>query len=340
MNILGLTTQTSGCGYHRVLIPLGFMDGIKGYVTNWITEDKTEGWDMVLFNRMTPYDKVWAETKNLMGNPKIVMDLDDYWVLPPSHINAAYYDEKSKQIEDNLRMADMVTVTNQVLADKVKPINPNVHIFPNAIPYGRNQFKGTKQPHERVRIFWCGGSTHEQDIAILRNPVRKLAIHKNKIEMVLGGYTDVNADSKYVWDRMWSYFTAGGTLPNRKLPGMLATNYMEMYEHADIMVIPLEQSDWHACKSNLKILEAAAKKVPCIVSNVAPYNLDADCPVFWVNSQKDWFYHLNNLILNPDLRIEYGEKLYQWAVKNYSIENVNIGRRKAFENLCGVQAYL
>ena len=49
LNIIGLTNKESGCGYHRVILPLAFMDGINGYVTNFITEDKTDGWDLLLF---------------------------------------------------------------------------------------------------------------------------------------------------------------------------------------------------------------------------------------------------------------------------------------------------
>ncbi|NBQ17319.1 hypothetical protein EBU24_03310, partial [bacterium] len=66
---------------------------------------------------------------------------------------------------------------------------------------------------------------------------------------------------------------------------------------------------------------------------VEPYNRDKDAPVFWVNSQKDWFIHLKDLILNPNKRIDYGEKLHEWAKENYSIFDINRTRKAAFENL-------
>jgi glycosyltransferase involved in cell wall biosynthesis len=146
--------------------------------------------------------------------------------------------------------------------------------------------------------------------------------------------------TQMIWQRMFSHFTAGGTLPYRKIHSMRPVDYMAMYEHADIMLIPLEDTEWHACKSNLKILEAAAKRVPCIVSNVAPYNQDPDAPVLWVNSQKDWFSHLNYLILTPEARREMGNKLHEWAKEKYSIERINIGRSEAFRNLCAAPALL
>lgn len=339
LNVIGMTDQNSGCGYHRVLLPLGFMQDIKGYVTNVITPDKTDGWDVLLYNRLSPYDKDWAEAKNILGC-KVVIDLDDYWKLPPNHINFGHYEVFGSRIENNIRNADMVTVTNEALADKVRPFNDNVQVFPNALPFGRNQFIEDKRPSDLVRIFWCGGVTHEKDLKMLRGPISKLKMHVDKIQMVLGGYTDTDEYSKSIWDKMFSYFTCGGKLPYKKIHSTRPVNYMQMYEHADIMVIPLEDSEWHSCKSNLKILEAATKRIPCIVSNVAPYNNDKDCPVLWVNSQKDWFNHLNYLILNPDARIELGNKLYEWAQKKYNLEKVNEGRRSAFESLCEAPALL
>ena len=57
MNVIGLTAQASGCGFHRVILPVAFMNDIKGYVTNVITEDRSKGWDILLYNRISVYDK-------------------------------------------------------------------------------------------------------------------------------------------------------------------------------------------------------------------------------------------------------------------------------------------
>jgi glycosyltransferase involved in cell wall biosynthesis len=339
LNIIGLSTKTSGCGYHRVLLPLGFMEGIKGYVTNIITEDKSEGWDILLYNRISVYDKDWNKAKELLSC-KVVLDLDDYWKLPPNHLNHGHYEEFGPRIEKNIGHSDLVTVTNEALLNKVKQFTDNVIVLPNALPFGRNQFTYDRRKSDRVRIFWAGGATHEPDLKLLKNPIQRLIGLKDKIQMVLGGYCDSDTVSKYVWDRMFSYFTAGGKLPYMKLHGTGPTDYMQMYENADIMVIPLEDTDWHSCKSNLKILEAASKRIPVIVSNVAPYNQDKDAPVLWVNNQKDWFSHLNYLINNPDAREYLGNKLYEWAKHKYNLADINRRRFEAFSSICETPAFL
>ena len=332
MKILGLGHRMSGVTFHRITLPLAYMNGVKGMVTDLPTiEMMNEGWDIVLFNRHCALDNDWQDVRGI--GAKIVMDLDDDWILPANHMNYNAYLEKKPVIENNLREADLITTTNETLAKKIYPFNKNVLIIPNALPYGHHQFTTEKKEDERVRIFWAGGCTHEHDLEILRNPLQRLTTFSDKIKMVIGGYTDSDPYSKYVWDRMFNSLTANKRLPYMKLSSLEPINYMQLYEYADIMLVPLEKSEWHSCKSNIKILEAATKKVPVICSNVEPYSRDKDAPVFWVNSQKDWFVHLKDLILNPNKRIDYGEKLYEWAKEKYDLIKVNEGRKAAFENL-------
>jgi glycosyltransferase involved in cell wall biosynthesis len=327
MNIIGLTHKESGCGYHRIMLPLGYMDNIKGYVTNYITEDKTDGWDILLYNRMCGYDVDWKKTKELLGC-KVVMDIDDYWALPYNHINYDTYEQAGERIERNLMQADLVSVTNQALYDKVKQFTDKAVILPNALPYGINQFHDAKVTSNKVRLFWCGGVSHENDIKILREPLKRLT---GNIQMVMGGYNDTDPLTKSIWDRIFSMFV--GKNPYLKLHSTSPNEYMDMYNYADIVLIPLEDSGWHACKSNLKILEAAAKKLPVICSNVAPYNVDIDAPVLWVNNQKDWFRYINLLINNPSLREQLGNELYAWATKKYNFKEINQRRYDAYESI-------
>jgi glycosyltransferase involved in cell wall biosynthesis len=329
MNIIGVTNKESGCGYHRVMLPLAFMNDIKGYVTNYITEDKTDDWDILLYNRICQYDLNWKKTKELLGC-QVVMDIDDHWQLPLNHLYYNTYQDIAERIERNLMQADLVTVTNSNLLNKVKQFNDNVVITPNALPYGLNQFNDTRVKSDKVRLFWCGSISHDNDIKILKEPLKRLQGRKD-IQMVMGGYNDSDAYTKSIWDKMFSMFT--GNLPSIKLHSASPTQYMDMYNYADIVLIPLEDSEWHACKSNLKILEAAAKRLPVICSNVAPYNMDVDAPVLWVNNQKDWFRYINLLTNNPSLRENLGNELYAWATKRYNFKEINQQRYDAYKSI-------
>jgi glycosyltransferase involved in cell wall biosynthesis len=323
----------SGVTLHRVTLPLAFMNDIKATVTDIPSfELLEEGWDIIFYNRLSPLDQDWEEVRKQM-NSKIVMDMDDDWILPANHLNYYDYLERKPIIENNFKYADLITCTNENIAERVYPFNKNIQIFPNALPYGHHQFTDVKREDERVRIFWAGGVTHQHDLEILKYPLQRLKPLANKIKMVLGGYNDTDPITKYLWDQMFNSFTCNGQLPYTKLHSLEPINYMQHYEWADIMLVPLENSRWHSCKSNLKLLEAASKKVPVICSKVEPYTLDMSAPVLWVEKQSDWFKHIKDLILNPNKRIEYGEKIHEWATTKYNLFEINKGRKQAFDNL-------
>lgn len=329
IKVLGLSSRESGCSYHRVQLPLVHMEGGDRIVCDVPTSEILErGWDVLTYNRICLFDEMWQTLKDLT-NYKVVMDIDDYWELPPSHPMYQTYKTLSKRIINNIHHADLITVTNEALANKVRPYNSNVIILPNAIPYGLEQFTSDRLPSDMVRIFWAGGSTHERDLNIVRNPIKRLTQYQN-IRMVIGGY--VESDT---WRRMFSSFTSGGELHYMKIEGLPPTEYMTMYEHADIMLVPLEASIWHSCKSNLKLLEAATKKIPVICSKVQPYSVDEDAPVLWVETQSDWFKHLKLLINEKEAREEYGRNLFDWADRKYNFAAINRQRQSAFANLIG-----
>lgn len=332
LKILGLSAQFSGCHYHRITLPLSYMEDIEGLVTDLPNEESlSEHYDIINFNRITT---IQDKLPDLAKKSKLVMDLDDYWILPAHHQHFANYEQNIKTIKENLALAHMVTCTNEKIAENVYPINPNVHVIPNALPYGLDQFTPEKIEDDKIRIFWAGSISHIYDMNILRYPMQRLHSFKDKIKMVMAGYNQDNAESTKIWERMFSAFTAGETLPGVRVEGLPPRHYMGLYQMADIMVIPLEDSYWHACKSNLKILEAGCKKIPCIVQNVEPYKRDQKAPVFWVNSQKDWFEHIKYLILNPNARQDYGEKLYEWAKEKYNFADINAKRRQLFTTVC------
>jgi glycosyltransferase involved in cell wall biosynthesis len=310
------------------------MDNVKGVNTDKPNEDQL--YDILLFNRLTYYyDEDLNKARETHGC-KLVMDLDDDWKLPHNHVLYQNLLKLEPYIENNLRNADMVTCTNERLADKIFPFNNNVHIFPNAIPYGYKQFYTDKVQDDRVRLFWCGSITHEHDLALLRYPLQRIQGQHHKFKMVIGGYTGKNPYEKYVWDKMVRIYTNNLKLPHDIYGGLLPSMYMELYNFADICLIPLEKSDWHACKSNLKILESATKKCPVIVSNVEPYNVDKDMPVLWANNSADWYKHINYLINNKNARIDYGEALHEYCKDKYNYKEINDRRRSAFADLIKV----
>jgi hypothetical protein len=298
-------------------------------MTDTISEETFEGnYDIVVMNRMlaniTP--EQMFEWRKKYGF-KLVVDNDDFWKLEPSHILYEHYvlNNVTEQILAWIRIADLCTVTHERLAEEVYQYNQNIEILPNAIPYGEEQFKDYKTESDLVRLFWSGSGTHGKDMEILRNPMKRINF---PVKTVIAGY---NEGEKPIWDSMIAAFTNGLKLNPKIYNYNEVTSYMAAYCDSDISLIPLIDSKFNSMKSNLKVLETAAKKNPAIVSNVHPYK--GFYPACHVNSQKDWYYWIKLLTKDPDARKSYGNSLYDYCNKNFNLHEVNKRRFAIYNKL-------
>ena len=286
-------------------------------------------YDIVIFNRfLTTTDANLLVKMKLKYNFKLIVDNDDYWLLPPSHVLYKSYKESniSEVITEYMRVADLCTCTHERLAEEIYKYNTNVEILPNALPYGKEQFQDDKLDSDMVRLFWSGSGTHAPDMDILRNPIKKINF---PVKTVIAGY---NLGEKHIWDRMIGVFTNGLKLNPTIYDYAGVTKYMGAYADSDISVIPLVDNKFNAMKSNLKVLETASKRNPAIVSNVHPYK---DMPVCYVNNQKDWYYWIKLLTFDDAARIEYGQKLFEYCDRVYNFDAINNKRFAIYNKLIG-----
>jgi hypothetical protein len=312
------------------MMPLVNMQKDYCLITDTINEAVFDNnYDIVIFNRFLAATdaKLLVEMK-IKYNFKLVVDNDDYWILPPTHILAQRYRESNITdiITEYMRVADLCTCTHERLAEEIYKYNPNVEILPNALPYGEEQFQDNKIESDMVRLFWSGSGTHVPDIDILRNPMKKINF---PVRTIIAGY---NLGEKHLWDRMIGVFTNGLKLNPTIYDYAEVSKYMGAYADSDISIIPLIDNKFGAMKSNLKVLETAAKKNPAIVSNVHPYK---DMPVCYVNNQKDWYKWIKLLTFDEAARTEYGQKLFDYCNTNFNLHTINNKRFAIYNKLIG-----
>ena len=331
MRILAIASKSSGVSYHRILMPIVNMQKDYCLMTDVINEEViSNNYDLVVMNRML--HNVTSEQMNdwrIKYGFKLIVDNDDHWDLGVTHILSESYKENnvSERIIAWIRIADLCTVTHERLAEEVYPLNQNVEILPNAIPYGEEQFVLDKKPSDLVRLFWSGSGTHGKDLEILRNPMKRINF---PVRTIIAGY---NEQEKPIWDGMIASFTNGLKLNPTIYNYNQVTEYMAAYCDSDISLIPLVDNKFNSMKSNLKVLETASKKNPAIVSNVHPYR--GFYPACHVNSQKDWYYWIKLLVNDKDARKHYGEALYDYCNTNYNLHVVNKRRFAIYNKLIG-----
>jgi len=325
---LALYKPDSGCDYHRIVLPFQYDNGLvdnKAFERKGDTlEDRIKVADLVVWNRDFPYGIEVAETLKKQYGFKVVVDLDDYWHLYPHHFLSSYY--RKKKVPDtiimNIRLADAVTVTTARLADKVREYNPNVHIIPNALPYGHGQFAFQNSASANpFRFIYAGQRSHLHDLQLIEGALKHIASKKsNHLGFILAGYNHQKEDTTMTWPKMESIMSAGGRMPNYStILQQPLDSYMAVYEKADACLVPLEGNEFNSCKSNLKLLEAAVKRIPVICSQVSPYSDDYDAPVLWAKKARDWVDHIRYLSNNPSEARKLGDQLHSWATKKYNL---------------------
>ena len=329
MRILAITSKQSGVGYHRIMMPLVHLQKEYAMVTDTISHEIIDNnYDILLINRVLSNISVEAvcELRKQYGF-KLVVDNDDFWELDTHHVLYETYKELGivDRIKGFIQEADLCTCTHERLADEIYKINKNVHILPNALPYGKEQFLDNKVESDKVRLFWSGSATHEHDLAILRNPMKRLL--GMPVKAVIAGYNEVE---KHLWDRMIASFTCSLRLNPTIYNYNEVTKYMAAYADSDISLIPLLETKFTGMKSNLKVLETASKKNPAIVSHVNPY---LNLPVHYVKKQSDWFKHINDLVNDKQMRKESGEQLFEYCNKHFNFDVINTKRKDIYQQI-------
>lgn len=332
----------SGCDYHRIILPMQDLGIDNSKFTGKSLHEVVEQSKIIWFNR-TPGGLTRKSLEFLKDKYgfKLVLDLDDYWVLHPKHnLNQIWkISDMENEIPAWIKMADAVIVTTNLLADKVRPLNPFVHVIPNALPYGKAQFLNARIESEYMRFLYAGGGSHLHDLKVLTMPFQKCnnnPAFKNA-QFIMCGFHAIkeHPESEIEWTKMEHTFNLSGRLKNYiRRTTLPLDSYMRHYDHCDVAVIPLEDNRFNIYKSNLKILEAASNDSAVIVSDMEPYSSfpDRDLIMFGTNT-RTWYEHLEYCIKNPNFVRERGKALGEFTRSVYELSKVNEYRRQLFELL-------
>jgi glycosyltransferase involved in cell wall biosynthesis len=332
MRIITVGQRNSGVSFHRLFNPVIYLPKEYAMMTDVLTEEELEkGYDILFINRYIAgmeVDEV-VRLREKYGF-KLVVDVDDYWNLDAWHILYGKY--PTQKVIDHIKVADLVTCSNNDLAVNIDELNPNWIVIPNALPYGEDQFTDVKTKSEKVRFVYAGSVTHEKDIAILKNPMKRVAgdsMVKNNSTFILCGYSEDKQVAE-TWGRMINDYMCGFKVDGYIRGALPVDQYMNFYNEADACLVPLVDSKFNSMKSNLKVLEAATKNAPVICSNVKPY---ADCKhIIRVNNQSDWFTNIKKVVKDATYRQEMGLANGEWCRENFDLIKVNKLRKQVFES--------
>lgn len=332
MNVLLLVTDTNnGVFLNRIINPFRYIDNqdINYKFTNDVYEDELEWADCLILASIIYKPRVEVMKSLLVKyNVKLIVDVDDYAGLHKRHVD--YDKQKLNNIHEYyieyIEAADQVWVTNEVLCNYAKKYNDNVVVIPNAIPFGEGNYTDKKYlRNQRKTFIYSCNVRHKDDVIILQKPIKEInkqPLFKQSATMCMYGY--LNGYYQNTWKVIENVFSAGKLEEKTymRMPYATIDKYMDNLSIGDVGLVPLENNYFNQCKSNLKVLEYATKKIPAIISNVSSLTVN-NPPCIIAKNDKDWVEAFMLYLKDENKRKEDGQKLHDWAVSNYSLKVIN-----------------
>lgn len=300
--------DSSACGWYRCELPLAEYNR-RGGNAEWSTEMPmwvpTEA-DVVIGQRVALREAsiVWQKLCRL-GRSRMVLELDDdLWNIPPSNVKA--YNAFTPGLLDNLRRnieaSDAVTVTTDVLAERVAPWNRNVHVVPNRIPAWL--LEHDRPQRDEFTVGWAGSPSHEMDWTDVGPQIGRFLKRHPDVRVHLMG---ARFKSMLSWDRT-------RVRADRWIDSL--PDYYRAIDF-DVALAPLLPHVFNRVKSDIRLVEMAALGIPVVASNNGPYE-DATlhgARGFLVDADHEWAHHLRRLVEDDDLRAEMGRNARLWAAE-------------------------
>ena len=305
---------TTASAYYRAMVPADIMNEGGKVISNWTSK--------IDVAKALRYDVLWIQliTAGVLNEiarqakaegVKVVYDIDDRLdAIPDENQAKTVYGtiEKQAEIDEMIRIADLVTVTTNPLAEHIaRKYGKPVRVLPNMVT--ANVAPRRHQPNpDFVRILWAGSATHKRDLAIMGPAMRDLLIERQgKVRFTIWGerMPEILADC-HQWIDM-------------KKP----VDFEEYADElamvaADFGIVPLEKNEFNSGKSGLKGLEYASAGYPVLCSPAAEYPemVEAGFPVEVVQDD-EWGAALRRMVdRTPAERTQMAKVCLDWVIRN------------------------
>lgn len=315
MNII-LVSDWQGVNYHRMVIPFGRMAQQK-MANIHIIEDVLDllhmdlsKVDNFIFSRHLQLTPKGYETIGLLlkeAGVRVILDLDDYWVLPPDNAARQAYEWKDdpnqgirRAIENGIKIADHLWTPNKLIYKEAKKLNSKLtySVIPNAIDPEEGVWNKEKNFNSGVRFGYTGAKNHKKDLELMGVDWSKHYTYTTNLDE---------------YDKILKANQV--TLP------LKLHEYGLLYNNFNVSLAPLRSRKFDKCKSNLKAIEAGFTGCALIASNTTPYKeliVSGENGILCSNFQ-EWEEAVNSMTPKEVKRL--ADNLYETVKDDYHINN-------------------
>lgn len=304
------STKIAGVTEARVDYPMRTLATLPAAKVHWregtlvLPDDVHEG-VLVLHRELLTNANFQAQMEQLIAKGwMVVIDIDDDPYHWHGYIDSDFYAFKS---------VHAVTVSTEHLADVIRPFNANVQVFANAIfelplvkdagdvaqlstkissdldVAAETQSVKASVP-QKLRVFFGALNRQPDWQAVMAGIVEAALALRDRVEFVV------------VHDQAF-YDALPAEVSKTFLPTLGIAQYTETLATCDIALLPLNDTQFNRCKSDLKLIECAAAQVAVICSEVV-YAKHAAHHAFasFATTADEWRDALLNLANDASLR--------------------------------------
>ena len=224
--------------------------------------------------------------------------------------------EIQKNIIKTIQLANVVTVSTELLKDSFKELNNNIHVVPNAFNDKLFNYREKKVKTNKTAM-WRGSDTHNLDLFYYGDQI-------------------FNAQNKYSdWDFLFFGFNPWFIPEEKNRKHINATDpvlyFKQIYNIAPrVMHVPLLNSIFNKCKSNIAYIEGSFSGAVCLVPDWDEWKL----PGAITYSSADEYGEKLELMLNEKINFnKYNSMAWEYIMDNLRLEEVNKKRVEILNSL-------
>ena len=352
--VVMINSGYEGCSYVRIYLPCvynGYWTDKPSMLKDRLGMDEIKqqinSADVVVFHRAEEqeYHKL-AKMLKAQGK-KIVMDNDDTFAIEGYHPLGQFTPDgkkidnlkrRSDNINDFIKMCDLVTASTEVLADEYRKINPNTIVLPNYVDPD-DWDKPKRNTGDKIKIGLIGSAAMEYDYLHIKDVIRQLS-ERDDVELIMFGLGDIKhrKHNPLVTKVFKEEYAFWDSIKMTQIPWCKRADYNKALNECklDFMLIPRKENYFNTCKSNIKFLEASMCEIPVIVQSFknSPYEEITDgVDGILIHDNKDWMDKIELLIKDKELRLRIGKNAHKYVLDNYNIENNAYKWANAYKSL-------
>lgn len=258
---------------------------------------------------------------------KFIYEVDDLFLDVDDKTNLTKFTHREREnFIECLRAADAVTVTTEHLKSVYSEYNEHVYVLPNYFDfYWWGEPLEVKSVESELRIGWCGGITHKEDLEMVIPYLKEVLNEFPFVKFVYCGYGGMSGTS------LQSSMSKGddifSSIPREKREYYVGvqTDLWPAKSKTlgiDIGICPLTNDAFNFGKTPIKWMEYTANGIPVIASDHPVYQSVIENGVNgYLVSGNEWVDKLKRLILSTEERYLLKTQAMKDLLNRHDLEN-------------------